>query len=74
MNGAGTGGHTVTIQKQKVEATQPVPRRTLPALAAVVVGAKVRTAVQFLSVTTTSRTTVTATLVSVLCDKQTSVC
>ena len=67
-NGAGTGKQTVTMKKQKVEATQPVPRRALTASFAVVVGTTVRAAVLFLGVVTAATlTTATAAMVSVLC-------
>lgn len=66
-NGAGTGLQTVTIQKQKVEATQLAPRRARTASAAVVVGAAIRTTVLFLAVAATTRTVASSTLVSVWC-------
>ena len=66
-NGAGTGLQTVTMQKQKVEATQLVLRLGLTASTAVVVGTTFLTAVLFLTVATTALTTAAATLVSVWC-------
>ena len=65
-NGAGTGLQTVTMQKQKEEVTQLVPRRTRSASAAVVVGAAILTAVLFLAVSTTTLAAATVSLVSVL--------
>ena len=74
MNGAGTGCHSVTIQKQKVEATQLVLRLGLPASSAVVVGTAILATVLFLAVTAPSLTAATSALVSVLCVEQTKVC
>ena len=66
-NGAGTGLQTVTMQKQKEEVTQLVLRLGLIASTAVVVGAAVRTAVLFLAVAASTRTSATTTLAFVLC-------
>ena len=67
MNGAGTGLQVSMMKIQKVATTQPVPRRALTALSAVVVGTTILTAVRFLAVATTTLTTAATTLVSVMC-------
>ena len=67
MNAAGTGIQEVTIQKQKVEVTQLVPRRGLTASSAVVVGTAIRTAVLFLSVAAAPLTPAASGLVSAWC-------
>ena len=66
-NGAGTGLKTVTMQKQKVEATQLAPRRSLAASTAVVVGAGMLAAVLFLTVAAATLATAAASLAFVLC-------
>ena len=76
-NGGGTGLHTVTMERQKVEAIQLVPHRGLTASAAAVVCAASLTAVLFLAVAPaplTTATTASTAMVFVLCVKQTSVC
>ena len=65
MNGAGTGLQVSMMKIQKVATTQPVPRRALTALSAVVVGTTIRITVLFLAVLTATRSA--ASLAFVLC-------